>query len=126
MMDITGWVVCTDCARISTCSPVAEVKRTASESPYTSAVATNRRRDAIALGLTMLFPIIFLLRPVGCGHRDDLADRRRGCARAIAVPVERLLLTPVSPPIARALAGQLPECRSERGLRGIAKRGCDR
>src|SRR5262245_53398347 len=41
----------------------------------------------------MLFQIIFFLRPVGVKHRDDLADRRCCCARAIAVPVERLLLT---------------------------------
>src|SRR5262245_12170803 len=41
----------------------------------------------------MRFQIIFFLRPVGCGHRDDLADRRCCCARAIDVPVERLLLT---------------------------------
>jgi len=41
----------------------------------------------------MLFQIIFFLHPVGCGYRDDLADRSRGCARAIAVPVERLRLT---------------------------------
>jgi hypothetical protein len=48
--------------------------------------------DAIVRGLPMLFQIIFFLRPVECGHRDDLAHRRCGCARAIAVPVERLLL----------------------------------
>src|SRR5262249_46657078 len=57
---------------------------------------------AIARGLTMPFQIIFLLRPVGCGHRDDLADRSCGCARAIAAPVERLLPTPAPPPIARS------------------------
>src|SRR6185369_11653898 len=49
----------------------------------------------------MLFQIIFLLHPVECGHRDDLADRSCGCARAIAVPVGRLLLTPALAPIAR-------------------------
>ena len=48
------------------------------------------------------------------------------CPRAIVAIVERLLLTCASSPIARPLAGQLPECRSEGGLRGIAKRGCDR
>src|SRR5215831_13564829 len=49
--------------------------------------------DTIARGLPMLFQIIIFLRPVESGHRDDLVDRRCGCARAIAVPVERLLLT---------------------------------
>jgi hypothetical protein len=49
---------------------------------------------AIARGLMMLFQIIPFLRPVGCGHCDDLADRNCGCARTIAVPVERLLRTP--------------------------------
>jgi hypothetical protein len=39
-----------------------------------------------------------------------------GCARAIAVPVERLLLTPAPSPTARGFAGQLPERRSESGL----------
>src|SRR5882672_8791888 len=57
--------------------------------------------SAIPRGLTMLFQIIFFLRPVGCGYRDDLAVRSCGCARAIAVPVERLLVTPAPPPIAR-------------------------
>jgi hypothetical protein len=37
------------------------------------------------------FPDHHLLHPVGCGHGDDLADRSYGCARAIAIPVERLL-----------------------------------
>jgi hypothetical protein len=50
---------------------------------------------AIARGLTMLFQIIFFLRPVGFGHCDDLSDRSSDRARAIAVPAERLLLTPV-------------------------------
>jgi AraC-like DNA-binding protein len=65
----------------------------------------DRRAEAraIARGLTMLLQIISSLRPVGCGHHDDLADRSCGCARAIAVPVERLLLTSGPPPIARGL-----------------------
>src|SRR5882672_3500585 len=63
---------------------------------------------AIARGLTMLFQIIFFLRPVGCGHRDGLADRSCGCARAIVVPVERLLLTPAPSPIARGCRFWLP------------------
>src|SRR5437016_4913728 len=78
--------------------------------------------DAIARGLAMLFQIIFFLHPVGCGHRDDLADRSCGCARAIAVPVERLRLTPAVPaPIARGFAGQLLERGNEGGLGGVAK-----
>src|SRR5258706_14963683 len=67
---------------------------------------------AIARGLTMLFQIIFFLRPVRCGHRNDLADRSCGCARAIAVPVERLLLTPAPRPIARGFAS--PPIRPKR------------
>lgn len=46
-----------------------------------------------------------LSSPVGCGHRDEITDRSCGCARAIAVPVERLLLTTAPPPIARGFAG---------------------
>ena len=36
---------------------------------------------------------------------DDLADRSCRCARAIAVTIERLLIKPASPPLARAFAG---------------------
>jgi hypothetical protein len=48
-------------------------------------------------------------------HLDDLTDRSCGCARAIVVPVERLLLTPAAPlvlgisqvpRIARPIAGR--------------------
>jgi hypothetical protein len=39
----------------------------------------------------MLFQIIFFLRPVWMSA-DDLGDRSCCCARAIAVPIERLLL----------------------------------
>src|SRR5262245_37803939 len=125
-MEIMGCALCTDCGGISTSSPAAEVKRTASESPYTTAVTMHLRRVVMASRLTKVFQIIFLLHPVGCEHHDGLSDRGYGCARAIAVPVERLLLTPGPPPIARGFAGQLPERRSERGLRGIAERRCDR
>src|SRR3954465_8910837 len=49
-----------------------------------------------------------------------------GCVLAIEnhlVALERLSLGLVAPaPIARRFAGQLPECRGESGLRGIAKR----
>ena len=48
----------------SASSPAAEVKRTASESPYMRAVATTRRRDVIACGLTMFFQVIVCLRLV--------------------------------------------------------------
>src|SRR5258708_1856752 len=69
-------------------------------------IADQREKSgAITPDLTMLFQIIRFLRPVGCGHSDDLADRSCGCARAIAVPVERLLLTRAPPPIARGVAG---------------------
>src|SRR5262245_9984156 len=60
---------------------------------------------AIARDMTVLFQIIFFLRPVGGRHRDDLVDRSWSCARAIAVPEEQLLLT-LAPPIARGFAGQ--------------------
>ena len=43
------------------------------------------------------FPNHLFLHPVGCWHRDDLADRSCGCARAIAAPVEQLRLTPAAP-----------------------------
>src|SRR3954471_19615934 len=55
-----------------------------------------------------------------------LADQTRHCPSAIAVPVERLLLTHAPPPIARGFAGQLPERRGEGGLRGVAERRRDR
>ena len=52
---------CADCAGISISSPVAEVKRTANESPYMTAVARPLRRDVIALGPTKFFQIIVCL-----------------------------------------------------------------
>src|ERR1700730_4524317 len=121
MMDITGWVLSTDCAGISTCSPVAEVKRTASESPYTIAVAMTLRRGAIARELTKFQAIVGLL----CcwrGYRDGLANRDRDCARTIAVVAELLLPTRAPPPIARGFSSQLPERCGEGGFGGIAKR----
>jgi len=54
--------------------------------------ARRSRRDRT--GADDAFPDHLFLHPVGCGNCDDLADRSCGCARAIAVPVERLLLTP--------------------------------
>src|SRR6266850_1722923 len=61
-------------------------------------------------------------------HRDGLylADQTCDCPRAIAVPVERLLLTPAPPPIARGFTGQLPERRGKGGLGGVAERRCNR
>src|SRR5579859_69287 len=126
MMDIAGSVLWTDCGGISTSSPVAEVKRTASESPYTSAVAITLLRGLIAIWLTKFFQIIVCLRRLRCGHGDDLADRSCSCARAIALPAARLLLTHASAPIARRLAGQLFEGGSEGRLRGVAKLRRDR
>src|SRR3954447_22838219 len=61
-----------------------------------------------------------------CGHHDDLAARSGGCASAIAVIAERLLLPKAPPPIARGFSGQLPERRGEGGLGSITKRGGDR
>lgn len=122
MIDITGLVHCSCSAGICTSSPVAEVKRTDSESPYTNAVATNRRREIVAL--TMFFQIIFFLRLAE--YPDGLVDRSPDCARAIAVPVERLLLTSTFSPIAWGFACQLSERGGERGLRRIAELSCNR
>src|SRR5690349_2190512 len=125
MIEISGCARCADCGGISNSSPAAEVKRTASESPYTTAVTRPLRDDVIASRLTKFFPIIICLR--ACfGHGDGLTDQVCRCPRAIAVAVERLLLTHAPPPIARGFAGQLSECRSEGSLRGVAKRRCDR
>jgi len=77
-------------------------------------------------GSDVAFPNHLFLHPVGCWHRDDLANRSCGCASAIAAPVDQLLLPHAPPPIARGFAGQLPERGREGGLRGIAKRCCDR
>src|SRR5437868_13218623 len=66
------------------------------------------------------------LRLVWLWYGPVLANWICGCPRAIAVPVERLLLTHAPPPIARGLAGELPERRGEGGLGGIAKRCRDR
>jgi hypothetical protein len=52
----------------------------------------SEKRSAIAQDLSTLSQTIFFLHPVGCGHRDDLAKWSCGCARGIALPVERLLL----------------------------------
>src|SRR5262245_55902318 len=74
----------------------------------------------------MLFQIILFLRLVGRGHRDDLADRNCGCARAIAVPVERLPLTPGPQPIARPITGCFVSFRqwpnSEKAIRLLTNR----
>jgi hypothetical protein len=48
----------------SVSSPAADVKRTASESPYTSAVATTFLRGLIARGVTTVFQLIVCLRPL--------------------------------------------------------------
>src|SRR5437764_12436844 len=91
-----------------------------------SALASTFRRDVVASWLTELFQAIVRLRVVGVGYGDHLLNRIRDCPRAIDVPVERLLLTRAPPPIARSFAGQLPECRGEGGLGGVAKRRCNR
>src|SRR4029079_10032226 len=125
MIEISGCAHCADCGGISTSSPAAEVKRTASESPYTTAVTRPLRDDVMASRLTKFFPIIICLR--ACfGHGDGLTDQVCRCPRAIAVAVERLRLTYAPPPIARGFAGQLSEGRSKGSLRGVAKRRCDR
>jgi hypothetical protein len=61
MMEITGLVLCMDCAGISTSSPVAEVKRTDNESPYMRALATTLRRDVIAHGPIKFFQAMICL-----------------------------------------------------------------
>src|SRR6476620_8591642 len=126
MMEMMGCTRCADCGGISTSSPVAEVKRTASESPYTTAVVRPFRRDVMASRLTKFFQIMFVSVCCWRGHCSDLANWICDCPRAIAVPVERLLLTHAPSPIARRLAGQLSERRGEGGLRRITKRGCNR
>src|SRR3954469_14503369 len=125
MIEISACARWADCGGISTSSPAAEVKRTASESPYTMAVARPLRVDVIASRLTKFFPTIICLR-ASFGHGDGLIDQVCRCPRAIAVAVERLLLTHAPAPIARGFAGQLSEGRSEGRLRGVAKRCCDR
>jgi hypothetical protein len=60
MMDITGLASCTDCGGISTSSPVAEVKRTANESPYMMALAAILRRGTSLTGLTKFFQVMFV------------------------------------------------------------------
>jgi hypothetical protein len=67
MMEITGLVLCTDCAGISTSSPAAEVKRIPNESPYTSAVAGPFRRDVITSRLTKVFQIMLVSVCWGAG-----------------------------------------------------------
>jgi hypothetical protein len=61
MIEISGYARCADGGGTCNSSPVAEVKRTASESPYTTAVARPLRFDVIASRLTMFFPIIICL-----------------------------------------------------------------
>jgi len=69
------------------------VKRTLNESPYTSAVATTLRRDAIARGLMKFFQGIGRLRLFGAMDTlKKLSDRSHRFARAIAGPVARLRL----------------------------------
>src|SRR5436305_11867902 len=80
MMDIAGFVLCRDCAGISTSSPVAEVKRTAKESPYTIAVATSLLRGGIARRLTKVFEVIVCLRLLGAW--GTLIIYRTGAATA--------------------------------------------
>ena len=58
MMEIMGCALCGECAGISISSPVAEVKRTDNESPYTSAVVRHFRRDVTARRLAKLFQIM--------------------------------------------------------------------
>jgi hypothetical protein len=88
MMGITGLALCMDCAGISTSSPVAEVKRTAIESPYMMALAAILRRGTSLTGLTKFFQVIVRLRLLDRGHPDHLAERTCSCARAIALPAE--------------------------------------
>ena len=59
-----------------------------------------RRSRRGRTGADDAFPGHLFLRPFGWGHRDHLADRSRGCARVIALPVERLLITPAPQSVA--------------------------
>src|SRR5437660_345592 len=108
MMETRGCGLCADCAGISTSSPAAEVKRTARESPYMTAEATTLRRDVTARGLTRFFQVIVCLPLLLTYVPRSLTSRLGICPRAIAVPVERLLLTHTFAPVARGFAGQLP------------------
>lgn len=127
MIESIGLVLRAACAGYSVSSPVGDVKRTVNESPYMRALATTRRRDVIACGPMKFFQAIACLPGCWREHRDDpvLVDQTCDCPRAIAAPVERLLLTPAPPPIARGLAGQFPERRGESGLGGVAEGGCN-
>src|SRR5689334_2122560 len=116
MMDTAGLIIPTVGAGISTRSPVADVKRTARESPYAVAVASPLRRDVMGSRLTKFLQVILCLR-LWFGHDDGLIDQSCRCARGIAATVERLLLTQAPPPVARGLAGPLPERGCEGGLR---------
>jgi hypothetical protein len=61
MMEVMGLFLWAGCAGSSVCSPVGEVKRTADESPYTTALARALRRDVMARGLTKDFQVIICL-----------------------------------------------------------------
>jgi hypothetical protein len=111
------------CAGISTSSPVADVKRTASESPYKVAVARPRRRDAITRRPMKFFQVIFDLRRLvwawWWSSGSNLPLRQSDCRGCIAIAVNAYAC-------ANRLAGQLPEGGRERHLRGISERNCDR
>src|ERR1700761_2502821 len=82
---------------ISTSSPVADVKRTLSDSPYTSAVAKTLRRGTIAKRAGKCFQAIVRLHPLSMFDAVFLRGRSCGCARAIDLVAERLLLTHAPP-----------------------------
>src|SRR5690349_18175089 len=81
--------------------------RSVLESAYTGAVARSLRRDRFASRLVELVQNIVCLR---LAWRDnDLPNRTRNCAAAIAVTPSQLLLAHAPPPIAWSFAGQLSE-----------------
>jgi hypothetical protein len=88
MMEPIEWRLRTVGGGISTSSPVAEVKRTASESPYTIAEATSLRRGAIARELTKFQDI---LPPLLREYIYVLPNLAVDCASAIALIAELLL-----------------------------------
>jgi hypothetical protein len=66
-------------------------------------------RGLIARGLTKFFQAIVCLSSLLGEHHDVVANQNWICPRAIAVPVEQLLLTP-APSRARYVSGRQDCC----------------
>src|SRR5262249_33887108 len=106
---------------ISISSPVAEVKRTLSDSPYTSAVAMTLRRGTISRRAIQCFQAIVRLRPLSMFDTANLRDRSCGHARAIDEVEGRLLFPHAPAPFAWGVARQFLDRRRERSLRSVTK-----